>query len=644
MATSARWKLNSTVNDLDVTKQTVENAESRARLQIKTSVLKLPHGNIRQFAQALHHEADELCQRGEYESALVLYHRAATVCPRDSRHSVAARRTAATINSWNNSEKSSTKDDAISRTTSSHDVTLKAHDTPKSFDDLSIITDVKHLNHKKTSGKIFPTLGPLTSKLIRSMAMLKHVNNRANAMLKNLKANFNAGKMKTSLRLAEDLLTLSSGLEDSRYRILTYQYLSLIHMKLGRHDRACSNVAMIVRLSKSTNDVILLSRALVTLGRVHLSFGHLEAAARALENLSIHVDHPVPRAWVHHEIGRCHLETGKYVKALRKATQCRECAEEANSKKWTFHADLLRAQCLAMLGRFAGDDSISQTVVPKALEELRIAAKISEEEGDTPTLSYIRDLIEQLNRALREVTFSEERCFESILRRLSPRCKEPGLTEGNEAITSSGIRRTTRSRDNDALTPFYSDGLENEIFDQREIESNSNSVDSAVSCRSKNTNVTYAIDSYTDVSYKDKLDGMRICDDELLSRESHMTFRTCYKESRHSISEDKALVSLKQPIATCSSNVKKCGRQTECETFRISRSYEGVTLIPLLTKRSMMPSLEHRVAVRHPLKWKNRIMMRNSPFTKHFPTSMSLPKTKRAKLRKHVRNYATTKL
>ncbi|KYN19685.1 Tetratricopeptide repeat protein 25 [Trachymyrmex cornetzi] len=624
MATSARWKLNSTVHDLDVTKQTVENAESRARLQIKTSVSKLSHGNTRQFAQALHHEADELCQRGEYESALVLYHRAATVCPRDSSHSVAARRTVATISSWNNSEKSSTRDDANSRATSSHDnVALKARDTSKYLD-----------NRKKTSGKILSSLGPLTSKLIQSMTMSKHVNNRANAMLKNLKVNFNAGKMKTSLRLAEDLLTLSSGLEDSRrYRILAYQYLSLIHTGLGRHDRACSNVAMMVRLSKSTNDVVLLSRALVTLGRVHLSFGHLKAAERALENLSIHVDHPVPRAWVHHEIGRCHLETGKYVKALRKATQCRECAEEANSKKWTFHADLLRAQCLAMLGRFA-----------EALEELRIAAKISEEEGDTPTLSYIRDLIEQLNRALREVTFSEEGCLESILQRLSPR-KKPGLSEEDKAITSSGIRRMTRSKDYDALTPpFYSDCLEDEILDQREIESNSSSVDSAVSCRSKNTNLTYAIDSYTDVSYKDKLDGMRICDDELLSRESHITFRTCYKESRHSINEDKASVSLKQPIATCSSNVERCSGQAECETFRISRSYEGVTLTPLLTKRSMTPSLEHRVAVRHSLKWKNRITMRNPSFTKHFPTSMSLPKTKRAKLKKNVRNYATTKL
>jgi len=201
--------------------------------------------------------------------------------------------------------------------------------------------------------------------------ILKHINNRANAILKNLKATFNAGQMKTSLRLAEDLLTLSSGLEDPRrYAIPAYQYLSLIHTALGRHDRACSNVAMMVQLAKSTRDVVLLSEALVTLGRVHLNFGHLEAAARAWENLSISIEHPVLRAWVHHEIGRCHLETGKYVEALRKALQCRECAEEANSNKWTFHAGLLRAQCLATLGRFAGDDSISQTVAPSPSENV----------------------------------------------------------------------------------------------------------------------------------------------------------------------------------------------------------------------------------------------------------------------------------
>jgi len=80
--------------------------------------------------------------------------------------------------------------------------------------------------------------------------------------------------------------------------------------------------------------------------------------------------------------------------------------------------------------------------------------------------------------------------------------------------------------------------------------------------------LTYVIDSRTDVSHRSKLDGMRITDDELLSRESHMTFQTF-------IDEDKTSVSLKQSITTCSSNVETSGvGQAECETFRISKSCE----------------------------------------------------------------------
>lgn len=106
----------------------------------------------------------------------------------------------------------------------------------------------------------------------------------------------------------------------------------------------------------------------------------------------------------------------------------------------------------------------------EALEELRIIAKISEEEGDTPTLSYIRDLIEQLTRALREVTFGEDQCLKGALRRLSPRSEETGLSEGNEAIITSGIRRMSGSKGDDALMPsFYSDCLEGEILNRHEI-------------------------------------------------------------------------------------------------------------------------------------------------------------------------------
>ncbi|KAL0109776.1 hypothetical protein PUN28_013446 [Cardiocondyla obscurior] len=553
MATSVTRKLNSALHDLDVTKKAVENAECRARLQIKTAASKrLPCGNDRQYAQALHRQADELCQRGEYESALVLFHRASVMCPRDSSHSVAAQRIAAMISSWNNSDKSSTRGNAISSHKNATFQPRKA--TPVN---LSIIPNsLKYPDGcTKTSREMSSAPELLIDKLMRCRTLLERTLMLAfrAATLRNSRVNFNASDMKTCLELAEGLLTLSSGLKNShRYKIPAYQYLALIHTILGRHDRACGNVAIMVRLSKGTNNVVFLSRALATLGRVHLSFGHLEAAARALENLSIYVNHPVPRAWVHHEIGRCHLETGKYDEGLRKAAQCRECAVEASSKKWTFHADLLRAQCLAMLGRFA-----------EALEKLRIVAKISEEEGDTPMLSYIRDLIEQLNRAPREVTLGEDRCSGGILRRLSPRCEEPGLSEGDEAITSSRIRRTTCSKDNDTLTPlYYSDCLENRILDHREIESSSSLLDSVTSCRSKRTNFTYVIDSRTNVSYRNKFDETRISDDKLLSRESYATFQTCRKGSGRFINEDKMSDSLKRST------------MNKCETFRISRSCE----------------------------------------------------------------------
>ncbi|XP_025155451.1 uncharacterized protein LOC112588769 [Harpegnathos saltator] len=311
---------------------------------------------------------------GEYESALVLYHRAATVCPHDSTHGVAARRTAAMISLWSNPEKSSTRppantrSDAISRVTSCPEsAVLRApRDASKSSDSSIISGILRHLDTcKKPSTDTLPALGSLISQLSRSRATLEHVNSHADAMLRKLKATFDAGRMRNSLRLAEDLLALSPDLGDPRrHKIPAYHYLSLIHAALGRHDRASEQVARLVRLSLSVNDEVHLSQALVTLGKVHLSFGCLQAAARAWENMSIHVGQPVAQAWLHHEIGRCHFEGGKYVKALREAARCWERAEEASSNKWTFHAGLLRAQCLALLGRFAGDDFTSQPLPP----------------------------------------------------------------------------------------------------------------------------------------------------------------------------------------------------------------------------------------------------------------------------------------
>lgn len=164
----------------------------------------------------------------------------------------------------------------------------------------------------------------------------------ANESLEKLETAFNSGKMSAALEVAQELLMLSAGFQDpSRYQIAAYHYLSLIHVALGRHDRAVGSVSRLIRLAKSTENVVKICRALVTMGKVHLSFGHLNAAAKAWEHLSGELKEPIPRAWIGHEIGRCHLETGKYRDALEMASRCIEAAVEGNSKKWMLHGKLL---------------------------------------------------------------------------------------------------------------------------------------------------------------------------------------------------------------------------------------------------------------------------------------------------------------
>lgn len=103
-------------------------------------------------------------------------------------------------------------------------------------------------------------------------------------------------------------------------------------------------------------------------------------------------------------------------------------------------------------------------------------------------------------------------------------------------------------------------------------DNESSSLDSARSFRSKRTNLTYVIESRTDVSSRGKLDDELA---EFLSRESDTTFRTCYIESKHFIDEEKTSASLKQPIEECSSNVETNGGRVECKTIRITKSCEN---------------------------------------------------------------------
>ncbi|XP_031365355.1 tetratricopeptide repeat protein 25-like [Apis dorsata] len=401
MAVLASRSLKDDLEDLNDTRKAIENAECRARLDHKRTDSKQNLKNSREYAQALHREADQLYRSGDYESALVLYHRAANLYPKDSSHGVAARRTAATISSCNNPSKAVRKVSPISgeqltAVLCPETAAIIANEKLKKSPEPATIPEVlSYFDNHKSYWKTQPSPRVSSNQLAKSKMAHKQMNNLAETSLKNLQASFDSGKMSSALKIAQELLLVSGGFHDpTRYQIAAYHYLSLIHVALGRHDRAVCSVSRLIRLSKSTADVNLLCRSLVTLGKVHLSFGHLEAAAKAWEHLAKDLKKPIPVAWIRHEIGRCYLETGKYERAMEMGFRCVDAATKGNSKKWMLNGRLLIGQSLAKLGRFV-----------ESLEELQVAAKITEEEGDTPMMSYIRDLIDQVAHALRMISF-----------------------------------------------------------------------------------------------------------------------------------------------------------------------------------------------------------------------------------------------
>lgn len=92
-----------------------------------------------------------------------------------------------------------------------------------------------------------------------------------------------------------------------------------------------------------------------------------------------------------------------------------------------------------------------------------------------------------------------------------------------------------------------------------------------MSFKSIRTNVTYVIESYTNVS-----DGTKIHNEQKLTESlSCVTLGMCNRNFERSTDVKGTSVSPVRAIEMCSSNVETSGRRAKCETYRTSRFYEG---------------------------------------------------------------------
>ncbi|XP_015188346.1 PREDICTED: tetratricopeptide repeat protein 25-like [Polistes dominula] len=513
--------------NIEETKKAVERAINRARKNTQSTNNNNNNNNNnttsnligkdRRFAQALHQEADQLYQKGDYETALVLYHRAANICPRDINHNAAVRRTATMINTWQNSSKRLRK--FMSKTNPDSELTIalcpeaaaiKASNVLKQSPDFNTVNKVlnyfdEHENLWKGSSSINTSITKL--RLTRSNVILNRMKMMAETNLKKLEIAFHSGNVTTTVKYAKELLTMSNGIEETkRYETEAYRYLALTHVMLGRHDIAVNYVAKMIYIAKMSEDSILMSQALVTLGKVHLSFDHLDAAAKAWEHLSKNLKElsPILRAWINHEIGRCHLETGQFMKAFDMGTRTMEIAEDILSNKWILHGKLLRAQALVKLGRFS-----------EALEEFRICARISEEEGDTPMLSYIQNLIVDLTSLLRKITFSSKTQI-GLNKYVDDQFQDDSIITNDTVISSlcssSQNLEEEEEEEEEEMNEQMNGNSTSRTF-RKEFENSTsaevrltNSSNSTTSLKSQVTNATYVIDKTTCMQHQAEME------------------------------------------------------------------------------------------------------------------------------------------
>ncbi|XP_015123387.1 tetratricopeptide repeat protein 25-like [Diachasma alloeum] len=366
----------------------------------------------RQLACTLHRQADQLHRNGNYKAALVLYHRAARLYPQNDAHSVATKKISTGIVS--STSPSIRKFQALSTPTRSKKPSLQVSHPLLPAQDIQNLrrnsedppTDVKNDLRCYDTRKDLKEMRPLSEmELIGSQVMLSQLNEIACRTFHSLKKSFNKNHFEDTINIGNDLLRIiSSGVDQYCYQVAAHRYLALAYLSLRRHDKAVEHSVKMIFAAKKSDDINLRLRSCAVFGKVHLVFGHLNAAVKGWENLLTSLKEAVPKAWLLHEIGRGHYEMRNYLKALEFSKRCCDWAAVGGSNKWMYHGKLLGGQAFICLGQFS-----------EGLETLQRASNIAEIDNDSDMGRYIHNLIEKVSQAMRNpVKRVEKDCLTEI--------------------------------------------------------------------------------------------------------------------------------------------------------------------------------------------------------------------------------------
>lgn len=154
-------------------------------------------------------------------------------------------------------------------------------------------------------------------------------------------------------------------------------------------------------------------RAIDNLGRTYARMGKYKKAINIWEGKLNSKLMAIEKTWLYHEIGRCHLELEEYEQSYDYGRMSLSAAEEIKEEDWRMNASLLCAQSL-----------VNQNQGNAALTYYQQVMDIAKEQGRTDVEERMKKIIEDL-----EVTGSEK---EDTSLDLSPRQEDSNSVNGNE--------------------------------------------------------------------------------------------------------------------------------------------------------------------------------------------------------------------
>jgi len=141
-----------------------------------------------------------------------------------------------------------------------------------------------------------------------------------------------------------------------------------------------------LEIAEANNNEEGKSRALDNLGRVHARMGEFEQAIECWTTKLPMAGNALEKTWLYHEIGRCHLEIGNHTEAKENGEKSQAAAEEAADDMWKLNATVLIAQAEVKLGEHS-----------EALQSFESAMDMAKLQGDSAAETAIKKAINDCN-------------------------------------------------------------------------------------------------------------------------------------------------------------------------------------------------------------------------------------------------------